>query len=90
MLIAIMVLFALYITTKQKETSNTRIIPRKMKSNREMPRNIDPMESSAFRVDPKKFQCPHHFGFLKTRRNKDIPEECAGCKRLVDCMLSRE
>jgi len=89
MLIAIIVLFALYITNKQRERTNTRIIPKKMKYNRVTSKNADSVESNN-KANPERFQCPHHFGFLKTRKDKGFPEECAGCENLVGCMFPRE
>lgn len=85
-----MVLFALYITNKQKERANPRILLKKAKSNKGITRNINPQESSDDKANPERFQCPHHFGFLKTRKDKGIPEECAGCEKLVGCMFPRE
>ncbi|HVP40963.1 MAG TPA: hypothetical protein VMS95_03330 [Candidatus Krumholzibacteriaceae bacterium] len=91
MLIAIIVLFALYVTSKQKEKSNQRILPKKTKNNIGIVRNIKQQESNEDKANPERFQCPHHFGFLRTRKDKSIvPEECAGCEKLVGCMFPRE
>jgi hypothetical protein len=91
MLIAIIVLFALYITSKQKEKPNQRILPKKTKNNIGIARNTKQQGSSEDKASPETFQCPHHFGFLRTRKDKSvIPEECASCEKLVRCMFPKE
>jgi hypothetical protein len=90
MLIAIMVLFALYITNKQKEKVNPRTLLKKAKSIKGTTRNINPQESNDDKANLERFQCPHRFGFLKTRKDKGVPEECVGCEKLVSCMFPRE
>jgi DNA-directed RNA polymerase subunit RPC12/RpoP len=51
-------------------------------------------ESSAISVEeksaktPKTQVCPHNFGYLSKRSNKEkIPEECMTCENIVQCML---
>jgi hypothetical protein len=90
MLIAIIVLFALYVTGKQKEKPNHRILPKKTKNNIGIIRNINPQESNEDKATPERFRCPHCFGFLRTRKDKGIPEECVGCEKLVRCMFPKE
>jgi hypothetical protein len=90
MLVAIIVLFALYVTDKQKEKSSQRIPIKKTKGNKGIIRNINPQESNDDEANSERFRCPHHFGFLKTRKDKGVPEECAGCEKLVSCMFPRE
>jgi hypothetical protein len=34
--------------------------------------------------------CVHHFGYLRTfPKNSPIPDECFGCERIVDCLVSK-
>jgi hypothetical protein len=35
--------------------------------------------------------CPHHFGFLGgLPKNRPIPEECFGCQKIVDCLVTKK
>ena len=34
-------------------------------------------------------ECKHHLGYLSTRAQKEIPEECLVCKDIVECMLTK-
>lgn len=34
--------------------------------------------------------CVHHFGYLRSfPKNSPIPDECFGCERIVDCLVSK-
>ena len=90
MLIAIIVLFALYFTDKQKEKTKPNILPDKAKSKKVVKRNTSPQTNGTDSTNPEGFECPHRFGFLRTRKNKAIPEECVGCEKRVGCMLSQD
>jgi hypothetical protein len=90
MLIAIAVLFALYVSSSRKEKMRQRIVLKKTNDNKTSARNANQPQSRYKDADPERPQCPHHFGFLKTRKDKDVPEECAGCERLLSCMFPRE
>jgi len=40
---------------------------------------------------PTRRDCLHHFGYLRTfPKNSPIPEECFGCERIVDCLVSNK
>lgn len=92
MLVAILVLFALYLTGKQKERLNQGVVPENKETRRKKTRsrNVSVAENSDNDAVVEGFKCQHHFGFLKTRKNKSIPDECAGCEKLVNCMLPKK
>jgi hypothetical protein len=36
-------------------------------------------------------ECPHQFGYLKSLpKNTQVPEECFGCQRIVECILNKK
>ena len=38
-----------------------------------------------------KRDCIHHFGYLRTfPKNSPIPDECFGCEKIVDCLVSKK
>jgi len=40
---------------------------------------------------PTKRDCLHHFGYLRTfPKNSPIPDECFGCEKIVDCLVSKK
>jgi len=40
---------------------------------------------------PAKGDCLHHFGYLRTfPKNSPIPDECFGCEKIVDCLVSKK
>jgi len=39
---------------------------------------------------PNRRDCIHHFGYLRTfPKNSPIPDECFGCEKIVDCLVSK-
>jgi hypothetical protein len=89
MLTAIIVLFALYATSRQKEAKPINF-PGKANINKGGRRNMITQTKSSNDTKPREFQCPHRFGFLRTRKIKEIPEECADCEKRVSCMFSQD
>ena len=40
---------------------------------------------------PTRKDCLHHFGYLRTfPKNSPIPDECFGCEKIVDCLVSNK
>ena len=87
MLIAIAVLFVLYLTGPQRERQvDKKTMPRV----KVVPRAPQKTAISADHVNQRNSDCPHRFGYLSARREKNVPEECVGCSRLVKCLLPDE
>jgi len=86
MLVAIAVLFALYLTGYPKGNNKQkygRIIRRGQRiSGKEMIKQ-EP-------INQENSGCAHRFGYLKTRRDGGVPEECVGCPEIVKCLLPDE
>jgi hypothetical protein len=84
MLIAIAVLFVLYLSgpqrDKQKNMARPQIIQREPKKATIKTEQIRSNSSG----------CPHKLGYLRTRKEKSVPEECVGCAKLVKCLLADE
>jgi len=81
MLIAIIVLFALHLTRSQRETNKQKRLLKIQRAQR---------ESITQETAKRNSDCPHKFGFLQTQKNKGIPEECAGCAKIIKCLLPDE
>jgi hypothetical protein len=83
MLIAIAVLYALYLGGTQRERERRKSTAR--------PQIIQRAPSKATvrteRVNHKNSDCPYKLGYLKARKTNNIPEECVACARLVKCLL---
>lgn len=90
MLVAIGVLFALYLTNKPKEKSDQGTITRTARNNRRMARNVNTRGNAHNETSHPAFKCSYHFGFLRNRKDKGVPEECTGCDKLVNCMFSTD
>jgi hypothetical protein len=57
------------------------------------PMKMTPVQGTQKRKEPTKvsddLRCDRYFGYLGQRYKKeDIPENCLGCPRITDCMLS--
>lgn len=56
---------------------------------------VEPIKQSKSAVSSKHSAkssdgCPHHFGFLGgLPKNTPIPEECFGCQKIVDCLVTK-
>jgi hypothetical protein len=89
MLIAIAVLFVLYLTGPQRER---QIDKKTMSRVKVVPRARAPQKTtiSADHVNQKNSDCPHRFGYLSARGEKNVPEECVGCARMIKCLLPDE
>jgi hypothetical protein len=86
MLIAIAVLFVLYLTGPQKDRDRQR----KMPSPQIIQRGPKKAAIKIERANYGNSDCPHRFGYLSTRKQKSVPEECVGCMRVVKCLLPDE
>jgi hypothetical protein len=84
MMIAIAVLFALFLggqrgeNQKKEKTFGAQIVQSRREeaiTNREQP-------------NQEESNCPHSFGYLRTLRRKNVPEECLGCSKLAECLFS--
>lgn len=86
MLIAIAVLFVLYLSNVPKENSAKKHLSKTPKA-----QFTPEKESEPKKTDNKEHSnCPHNFGYLRTREGKGVPEECVGCFELVKCMLGND
>jgi hypothetical protein len=92
MLIAIIVLFTLYLTSTPKESSMRKTVLKKVINTKKPTQNPKPQKTQNNNHTNKNPNCPHHYGYLKTHRdkNKNIPEECVGCTKLVQCLFTEE
>jgi hypothetical protein len=89
MLIAIAVLFALYISSPKKENTNKNRITKlqKLQKPQTTPQNKPNPQKTNNTQNPN---CPHSFGYLRTQKNKNIPQECTCCDILVKCLISND
>jgi hypothetical protein len=79
--IAIIVLFALYLTRTSKENNPQKHLIRMRKP------LTQPKANQIINNQKKKPDCPHRLGYLNKQKEKSIPEECTGCPQLVQCLL---
>jgi hypothetical protein len=86
MLLAIAVLFALYATGFSKADNKPKYGLKTRRTPREVKKELTRLEST----NQRNLDCPHRFGYLNTRKDKGVPEECVGCAELVKCMLPEE
>ncbi|MEM2111554.1 MAG: hypothetical protein QXX08_06720 [Candidatus Bathyarchaeia archaeon] len=87
MLIAIIVLFTLYLTNSSKE--KTVSIIRKARPRKETAKRPNFQKDTSNKMK-ETLECPHFFGYLKTREKKGVPEECVGCTKLVECLVMKK
>ena len=86
MLVAIVVLFVLYLSNSPKENSVQKHL-----SNMSEAQNTQRKENKPTKIlDEENRDCPHSFGYLRSRKEKGVPEECIGCFELVKCMLGED
>lgn len=89
MLIAIIVLFTLYTTKAPKETILKKRILRKTQLTKETTKNLNSQNLTNENTNSNtKADCPHFFGYLKTTKEKGVPQECVGCTNLVECLVA--
>jgi hypothetical protein len=43
----------------------------------------------SFKSGDKPSGCQFHLGYLSTRSQKEIPEDCLTCRDIVECMLNK-
>ncbi len=86
MLIAITVLYALYLTGFPKENNIQKHGLRTRRGQRISGKEVIRQES----VNRENSGCAHKFGYLQTRKDGGVPEECVGCPELVKCLLPNE
>jgi Ca2+/Na+ antiporter len=50
------------------------------------------LKKAFFLFGEREFEgCPHKFGYLKSlRKNAPIPDECFGCPRILECLMTRK
>lgn len=86
MIIAIAVLFVLYLSNAPKQNSPKRCLSKMPKA-----QFTEEKESETIKTGNKEnSNCPHDFGYLRNRKGKGVPEECVGCFELVKCMLGAD
>jgi hypothetical protein len=86
MLVAILALFGLYLSKTSKENSHRNTLVKKNRINGNSGTSSD---GRGKRTREAKSGCPHSFGFLGTRGQKGVPEECQGCDKLVECLVGK-
>jgi len=57
--------------------------------NREPTRQEKTTQSAKMELTPTRKDCIHHYGYLHSLpKNTPIPDECFGCPKIVDCLVS--
>ena len=86
MLVAIVVLFALYATSTPKAGSTGKPVLRRVTNTKRITNSADKQDMNP-KLRSKQPNCAHFLGYLKTRKEKNVPEECVGCATVVRCLL---
>jgi len=73
------------VQTKQETLAPT------LNEGRDIPRQEKTLAPARTGSVPSKRDCLHHFGYLRTfPKNSPIPDECFGCEKIVDCLVSKK
>jgi hypothetical protein len=56
---------------------------------RETPKQEKTVPPARVELAPTRKDCLHHYGYLHSLpKNTPIPDECFGCPKIVDCLVS--
>lgn len=76
------------VQTKQPTSQPTPTFSQNRENSRQQEKTVPSAPARTGFVTSKK-DCMHHFGFLHTfPKNSPIPDECFGCEKIVDCLVS--
>lgn len=80
--------------TSLQTRQETRTLPLPLDQKRTIPmpeKTAVPPPSKPTPLPPSRKDCVHHFGYLRTfPKNSPIPDECFGCEKIVDCLVSNK
>lgn len=78
--------------SKKYKGETYRIQGRKTSDNRkERSRTPKITEKRREAAEKRTSKCSHYFGYLKNLpKNSPFPDECLGCRRIVECLLKKE
>lgn len=78
------------VRTAPVETQTRQEPPTPVRSEiRETPRQEKAAPSARAELTPTRKDCLHHYGYLHSLpKNTPIPDECFGCPKIVDCLVS--
>lgn len=85
----------LFVGATTEGSSVTGIEPQKPAESQRPIEHVEPIKQPKPTLSSKhnsksSDRCPHHFGFLGgLPKNTPIPEECFGCQKIVDCLVTK-
>jgi len=95
LVIAVVVLLMLFLTHKHGQStteSELHVASQEKTSEKpEMPAKTA-QEKNSKKQSPTDFQeCAHHFGYLRNQpKGTPVPDECFGCKKILQCLFPNE